>query len=91
VTELDLRESLIPVHLIEHLAKMMPRDGTGEGYDYQSFLDVLVNGQLPQDVKRASSISSEQMISKRNSTIASSEQTRVNSTGGMARRSKHYL
>ena len=69
----------------------MPQDGTGDGYDYQSFLDVLVNGQLPQDIKRASSISSEQMISKRNSTMSSSEQTRVETTGGMARRSKHYL
>ena len=89
MTELDLRESLIPSHLIEHLAKVMPKDRTGEGYDYQSFLDVLVNGQPPTDVKRASSISSEQMINKRNSTISSSNETRI--TGGMARRSKHYL
>lgn len=89
MTELDLRESLIPAHLIEHLAKVMPRDGTGEGYDYQSFLDVLVNGQNVGDVKRMSSISSEQMISKRNSMISSSDETRI--AGGMARRSKHYL
>lgn len=89
MTELDLRESLIPIHLIEHLAKVMPRNGTGEGYDYQSFLDVLVNGQPVGDVKRMSSISSEQMISRRNSTVSSSDETRV--AGGMARRSKHYL
>jgi hypothetical protein len=44
VTELDLRQSLIPAALIEHLATVMPKDTTGEGYDYHSFLDVLVNG-----------------------------------------------
>jgi len=44
VTELDLRQSLIPAALIEHLATVMPTDTTGEGYDYHSFLDVLVNG-----------------------------------------------
>jgi hypothetical protein len=38
VTELDLRQSLIPVPLIEHLAKVMPKDTNGEGYDYHSFL-----------------------------------------------------
>ena len=44
MTELDLRQSLIPAALIEHLATVMPTDTTGEGYDYHSFLDVLVNG-----------------------------------------------
>jgi hypothetical protein len=44
VTELDLRQSLIPASLIDHLETVMPRDPTGEGYDYHSFLDVLVNG-----------------------------------------------
>jgi hypothetical protein len=39
MTELDLRESLIPVSLIEHLAMVMPRSSTGEGYDYLSYLD----------------------------------------------------
>ena len=44
VTELDLRQSLIPMQLIEHLASIMPKDVSGEGYDYDAFLDVLVNG-----------------------------------------------
>lgn len=44
MTELDLRQSLIPMQLIEHLASIMPEDASGEGYDYDAFLDVLVNG-----------------------------------------------
>ena len=39
-----MRQSLIPMQLIEHLASIMPRDTSGEGYDYDAFLDVLVNG-----------------------------------------------
>jgi hypothetical protein len=35
---------LIPVPLIEHLSKVMPRNNNGEGYDYHSFLDGAVNG-----------------------------------------------
>jgi hypothetical protein len=52
---LDLQESLIPVPLIEHLAKVMPRDGSGEGYDYHAFLDTLVNGATNISVKSMSS------------------------------------
>jgi hypothetical protein len=32
------------MQLIEHLSDIMPRDSSGEGYDYDAFLDVLVNG-----------------------------------------------
>jgi len=41
---LDLEESLIPLPLIEHLAEVMPQTPTGEGYDYNAFIDRLVNG-----------------------------------------------
>ena len=76
MTELDLRESLIPVALIEHLAKVMPRSSTADGYDYHSFLHGLVSNGV-STVNRSSSIS---------------EETRVSVVGGMARsRSKHYL
>jgi Ca2+ insensitive EF hand len=44
VTELDLHQSLIPAQLIDHLADIMPKDASGEGYDYDAFLDILVNG-----------------------------------------------
>jgi hypothetical protein len=53
VTELDLRQSLIPAALIEHLGTVMPQDTTGEGYDYNSFLDVLVNGTTGNGVKHS--------------------------------------
>lgn len=79
MTELDLRQSLIPVPLIEHLAKVMPRNDDGDGYDYHSFLDGVVNGDTSSNsVKTTSSV----------------EQTGCSSGdggGGMARRSKHYL
>jgi Ca2+ insensitive EF hand len=53
VTELDLQQSLIPAALIEHLGTVMPTNTTREGYDYNSFLDVLVNGTTGNGVKHS--------------------------------------
>jgi hypothetical protein len=40
---LDLQQSLIPMPLIEHLAGIMPRNESDEGYDYERFLQSLVS------------------------------------------------
>jgi hypothetical protein len=55
VTELDLQQSFIPVDLIEHLAAVMPEDYTGEGYDYNAFLDSLGSGMASTDRRSKSS------------------------------------
>ena len=76
MTELDLRESLIPMSLIEHLTNVMPRSSTGDGYDYHSFLHGLVSSG----------------ISPVNGSSSTSGEMKVSVVGGMARsRSKHYL
>ena len=81
-----MQQSLIPVPLIEHLAKVMPRDGSGEGYDYAAFLESLVSDGMNGSVV----------------TVVGADHGGVNGVGqgktdhggvigGMARGSKHYL
>jgi Ca2+ insensitive EF hand len=80
VTELDLRHSLIPVPLIKYLAKVMPQHNDGEGYDYHSFLNGVVNGNTSNGVKTTTSVERTRSV----------EQTEVTG-GGMARGARHYL
>ena len=80
MTELDLQQSLIPVALIEHLSKVMPRNNDDEGYDYHSFLDGVVNGSSLNGGKHTS------MGGEKNTSV---DQLQV--SGGMARGAKHYL
>jgi hypothetical protein len=85
---LDLQQSLIPASLIEHLANIMPRDASGEGYDYDSFLDVLVNGASGNGTKSASVVSQSAI----STSSAPTESIDRAANGGMARGgSRHYL
>ena len=92
MTELDLQQSLIPMTLIEHLARIMPQHSSGEGYDYEKFLEALVNGP---SYTISNGNSDEKWSRTRNQSISSvdsSNQTEVaRVTGGMARGSRHYL
>ena len=60
VTELDLQQSLIPMSLIDHLKRIMPRDGSGTGYDYREFLDSLVNDGTTVSVRETPQKTKEQ-------------------------------
>lgn len=44
VTELDLQNSLIPESMIKQLTEQMPKDASGEGYDYVNYMKKL-NGK----------------------------------------------
>jgi hypothetical protein len=84
---LDLQQSLIPASLIEHLANVMPRDASGEGYDYDSFLDVLVNGASGNGTKSLAAA----LPSTTTMATAPSDSADRSANGGMARGSRHYL
>lgn len=84
---MDLQQSLIPASLIEHLANVMPKDPSGEGYDYDSFLDVLVNGASGNGTKGLSAV----LSSASTMTTAPAESPNGSANGGMARGSRHYL
>jgi len=98
VTELDLRQSLIPAALIDHLATIMPKHPSGEGYDYERFLDTLVNGTSSSNahISICSDEKSDERWNKTRQEPASSQESSsetdyTRARGGMARSSRHYL
>ena len=76
--------------LIEHLASVMPRDATGEGYDYSAFLDALVNGTTCiKETGISDRAGGSDRTSSNGTRSATADLTRV--VGGMAQGSRHYL
>ncbi|KAG0239019.1 hypothetical protein BGW41_007966 [Actinomortierella wolfii] len=41
VTELDLKHSMLPVAIVSYLTSSMPASSTGQGYDYEAYLDTV--------------------------------------------------
>ncbi|KAG0260122.1 hypothetical protein DFQ27_003731 [Actinomortierella ambigua] len=45
VTELDLKQSMLPVAIVQYLTDTMPPSNAGQGYDYEGYLDTVFSNK----------------------------------------------
>lgn len=70
----------------------MPKHSSGEGYDYERFLEALVSGSSNSHVSIVSNgRGGEKWGRARQESISSVETDDTTRMGGMARGSRHYL